>query len=61
VDEIEQVPQATNEQSSLTDRAYAWLAPIWLFYVLAAFFVIRILGSGLAHRFLNLAQAKFGR
>ena len=43
------------------ERAYSWLAPIWLFYVLAAFFTIRILGSGMAQRFISLAKVKFGR
>ena len=45
----------------MVTRVYAWLAPLWLVYVLAAFFVIRILGSRMAHHFLNLLRAKFER
>jgi hypothetical protein len=40
-------------------RAYPWLTTIWIGFVLVAFFVIRILGSGLAHRLLSHFKLRF--
>lgn len=40
-------------------RAYSWLTTIWIGYVLIAFFVIRILGSGLVQRLISHIRLRF--
>lgn len=48
-------------ESPLLRRAYSWLMTVWIAYVLAAFFVIRILGSGMAQRFVALVRLRLSR
>ena len=46
-------------RSPALQRAYSWLVTIWIGYVLIAFFVIRILGSGLVQQVISHFRLRF--
>lgn len=46
---------------SLFQRLWPWLIELWIAYVLIAFFIIRILGSGLVQRLLTLLRLRLAR
>lgn len=47
--------------SSFLQRLRPWLIESWIAYVLATFFVIRILDSGLVQRLLALLRLRLAR
>ncbi len=51
--------QATDP--SLLQRVWPWLIEIWISYVLVAFFIIRILGSGLVQRLFILLRHRLAQ
>jgi hypothetical protein len=46
---------------SLFQRLWPWLIELWIAYVLVAFFIIRILGSGLVQRLFTLLRLRLAR
>jgi len=46
---------------SFLRRLWPWLIELWIAYVLVAFFIIRILGSGLVQRLLTLLRLRLAR
>lgn len=48
-------------EPSLLQRLWPWLIELWIAYVLVAFFIIRILGSGLVQRLLTLLRLRLAR
>lgn len=46
---------------SLLQRIWPWLIELWIAYVLVAFFIVRILGSGLVQRLLTLLRLRLAR
>jgi hypothetical protein len=46
---------------SFRQRLWPWLIELWIAYVLVAFFIVRILGSGLVQRLLTLLRLRLAR
>jgi hypothetical protein len=46
---------------SFLHRLWPWLIELWIAYVLVAFFIIRIIGSGLVQRLLTLVRLRLAR
>ena len=44
--------------SSFLHRLYPWLIELWIAYVLFAFLLIRVLGSGTVQRLLTLVRLR---
>jgi len=53
--------EAPTTARSFFQRLWPLLIELWIAYVLVAFFVIRILGSGLFQRLLTLLRLRLAR
>ena len=54
-------PENPTRTPSFLQRLWPWLIELWIAYVLVAFFIIRILGSGLVQRLLTLLRLRLAR